>query len=425
MKAVHYSVQQLSELGKEQIPEPLVYGSSFIYSSPATLVYNSPGAQGFGVKRAALSVPESIMLLVAPGCCSRNTSAIAEMPAYQDRYFYLMMNETDLVTSRHLKKISTAIREIVDSLETKPKVVMICITCVDALLATDMEAICKKAEEETGVLVRPVYMYALTREGHIPPMVYVRRSIYSMLQKQTRKADAMNILGFFSPLIESCELYTYLQKAGIRMIREISRCINFEQYQEMSQANFNLVLDAQARYAAADLEKRCGIPYIECRRLYQVDKIHSQYQALAGVLGIEIDDSEQMEQTIRTILQFRDAHPDLCFAIGEAMNGDPFELAYALLRYGFKVSEIYSAPNKESYIYIDKISKISPHTQVYSNMEPTMLYYASHQSADVAIGQDACYYQQKAKQIPWNEDIQPFGYVGLQKLFAQLKGVCG
>lgn len=68
MKAVHYSVQQLSELGKEQIPEPLVYGSSFIYSSPATLVYNSPGAQGFGVKRAALSVPESIMLLVAPGC---------------------------------------------------------------------------------------------------------------------------------------------------------------------------------------------------------------------------------------------------------------------------------------------------------------------------------------------------------------------
>ena len=36
---------------------------------------------------------------------------------------------------------------------------------VDALLGTDMERVCRKAEEAAGLPVKPCYMYALTREG--------------------------------------------------------------------------------------------------------------------------------------------------------------------------------------------------------------------------------------------------------------------
>ena len=56
-----------------------------------------------------------------------------------------MMDETDIVTGRHLKKIPKAVKEICDSLEKKPSVVMICITCVDALLGTDMETSLSKS----------------------------------------------------------------------------------------------------------------------------------------------------------------------------------------------------------------------------------------------------------------------------------------
>ena len=55
-------------------------------------------------------------------------------------------NETDLVTGRHLTKIPQAVCEVVAGLARKPAVVMICITCVDALLGTDMERVCRKAE---------------------------------------------------------------------------------------------------------------------------------------------------------------------------------------------------------------------------------------------------------------------------------------
>ena len=156
--AYYCTVEELQKRGRDDIPEQFRSNTHLIYSSPATLAFNSPGAEGFGVKRAGLAIPDSIMLIVAPGCCGRNTSMISSMPQYEDRFFYLTMDETDIVTGRHLKKVPKAVQEICDSLAKKPSVVMICITCVDALLGTDMERICRKSEEKTGLPVRPCYV---------------------------------------------------------------------------------------------------------------------------------------------------------------------------------------------------------------------------------------------------------------------------
>ena len=222
-KAYFCTAEELEQRGKDNLPKQFQSGEHLIYSSPATLAFNSPGAEGFGVKRAGLAVPGSIMLIVAPGCCGRNTSMISSMKEYNNRFFYLCMDETDIVTGRHLKKISKAVASICESLEKKPSVVMICITCVDALLGTDMERVCRKAEEKAGLPVRPCYMYALTREGRKPPMVHVRQSLYSLLEPGHKKGNVVNLLGYFSPLVDDCELYTLLQEAGVKTIHEISR----------------------------------------------------------------------------------------------------------------------------------------------------------------------------------------------------------
>ena len=220
----------LSELGPERIPEELISNRHLIYSSPATLAFNSPGAQGFGVKRAGLAIPGSVMLLAAPGCCGRNTTILSELGGYSEKFFYLLMDETDIVTGRHLKKIPKAVEQVCDSLEQKPSVVMICITCVDALLGTDMERMCRKASERVGLPVLPCYMYALTREGRKPPMVHVRQSLYSLLEKRKKKSTSVNLLGYFAPLTQDCELYGLLRQMGIRKIREISRCRDYQEY---------------------------------------------------------------------------------------------------------------------------------------------------------------------------------------------------
>lgn len=421
-KAYFCTAEELEQRGKDNLPKQFQSGEHLIYSSPATLAFNSPGAEGFGVKRAGLAVPGSIMLIVAPGCCGRNTSMISSMKEYNNRFFYLCMDETDIVTGRHLKKIPKAVASICESLEKKPSVVMICITCVDALLGTDMERVCRKAEEKAGLPVRLCYMYALTREGRKPPMVHVRQSLYSLLEPGHKKGNVVNLLGYFSPLVDDCELYTLLQEAGVKTIHEISRCEDFEEYKKMSEANFNLVLHPEARFAAEDFHDRLKIPFIELRRLYQIDKIGSQYQAFGAALGIEFHAEEQKKQAQKAIESFRKVCPDPVFAVGECANADPFELSLALVKYGFKVAEIYGTITGENFIYIRQLKKLSPQTKIFSNMEPTMLYYDPTESGvTLTIGKDACYYHPNTKGIHWNEERQPFGYAGVRRLFEALE----
>ncbi len=421
-KAYFCTAEELEQRGKDNLPKQFQSGEHLIYSSPATLAFNSPGAEGFGVKRAGLAVPGSIMLIVAPGCCGRNTSMISSMKEYNNRFFYLCMDETDIVTGRHLKKIPKAVASICESLEKKPSVVMICITCVDALLGTDMERVCRKAEEKAGLPVRPCYMYALTREGRKPPMVHVRQSLYSLLEPGHKKGNVVNLLGYFSPLVDDCELYTLLQEAGVKTIHEISRCEDFEEYKKMSEANFNLVLHPEARFAAEDFHDRLKIPFIELRRLYQIDKIGSQYQAFGAALGIEFHAEEQKKQAQEAIESFRKVCPAPVFAVGECANADPFELSLALVKYGFKVAEIYGTITGENFIYIRQLKKLSPQTKIFSNMEPTMLYYDPAESGvTLTIGKDACYYHPNTKGIHWNEERQPFGYAGVRRLFEALE----
>ena len=426
-KPYSITISQLVELGREHIPAELISSTHLIYNSPAALAFNSPGAQGFGVKRAGLAIPGSVMLLVGPGCCGRNTTILSEMGGYSDRFFFYIMDETDIVTGRHLRNIPQAVEEIVASLPAAQSVVMICMTCADALLGTDMERVCRKAEAKVGLPVVPCYMYALTREGRKPPMVDVRRAVYSLLKKQKRQKRTVNLLGYFAPLQDDCELYDVLRQLGITTINELSRCQTFAEYQGMAQANFNVILNPEARLAAQHMEKNLGIPSIELTRLYQVGQIHRQYQALGQVLQTTVDDSRWYEAAKETVAYIKTQYSGMTVAIGEMQNGNAFEMALALTRYGFCVRELYANLTGDEFVYLRHLQELSPDTRVYSNLSPSMLYYdGSEQPVDVTIGKDAAYYHDDSAHVFWDEEIQPFGYAGvqalLQKLDAALKG---
>ena len=418
------TVEELNRLGPEGIPEEYVTSSHLVYNSPATLAYNSPGAEGFGVKRAGLAVPGSIMLIVSPGCCGRNTAEITKIKGYEERFFYLEIGETDLVTGRHLKVIPQAVAEIVESCRVQPSLVMICITCVDALLGTDA----RKAETLVQIPVRPCYMYALTREGRRPPMVAVRQSLYSLLPSQKRIRSSVNLLGFFAPVDPDCELFGMLRGIGVKTIRQISTCENIGEFYRMGEANFNLVLNPEAQDAADDLSRRLGIPSVALTRFYGADRIARQYRALSAALGVKWSCGEGRQEAEEALASLKRRYPKLVFSIGEVVNANPFELALALSETGFCVREIFANPAPEYAWYIGRLAERSPQTMVYSNMEPTMIYYDIAEGGElpyaVAVGKDAGYYHPDAAFVPWNTDEQPFGYAGLRRLADAILSSC-
>ena len=224
--------------------------------------------------------------------------------------------------------------------------------------------------------------------------------------------------------MDECELYDLLGQIGIKRINEISRCKDYEEFLDMAKAGFNLVLNPEARYAAQDMQKKLDIPQAELTRLYQIDKIKNQYAAFANALGVKFDDEIYYNQAKNAVDNFARKHPDAVFAIGETINANPFELALALLRYGFGVSEIFATVSPEYFVYIKKIAAISPETKIYSNLEPTMLYYdIGQKNVNVTLGRDAEYYHPDCPNLPWNEDVQPFGYAGVRHFFKECEKV--
>ena len=423
--AFYKTTKELAELGLSGLPGELKSSDHLIYSSPATLYFNSPGAKGFGVKRAGLAVPESVMLLVSPGCCGRNTSLFRTAPEYKDKFFFQLLDDTDIVTGRHLTKIPQAAEELLQTLEksgkARPSAIMICITCVDALLGTDMERVCRKVTEKTGVPAVACYMYALTREKRLPPMAAVRTSVYSLLEKVEKRNSAdINILGYFTPLFDSSEIYPLMKSIGVKNIRELSRAKTFEEYKEMSKANFSLVLNPEARAAAQDMQDRLGIPFIELLRLYRIDKIHNQYKSLGDALGANLDDAEYFEKARRVIDDFKAKHGAVTFSVGEITNGDPIEMSLMLVEEGFKVSEIFATVGELNFRFLKRLASLSPDTKVYSNLSPSMMHFIAKEPVDICIGSDAMYYHPGVPSVEWCDDNQPFGYDGVEKLFERL-----
>ena len=214
----------------------------------------------------------------------------------------------------------------------------------------------------------------------------------------------------------------FRRQAGIRTVNEISRCPDFESYLGMSRANFNIVLNHEARMAADDMAGRLQMPYLELMRLYQIDKIASQYKAFAAGIGATVDDSEYRAAAEEAVEGFVKRHPGLRVAVGEMSNANAFELALALTRYGITVPEIYSNVSKEDYVFIRRLAEVAPDTRLFTNLSPTMLYYdCSEAKADLTIGADAAHYHPDCPNVPWNGERQPFGYEAVRRLFTEME----
>lgn len=458
VEAKYYTAEQLAgrivDNSSGWIPEDFRSGHSLVYSSPATLAFNSPGAEGFGVKRAALSVPESIELIVSPRCCGHMSTDLPGGRDVNERLFFMELSEIDLVTGRYLKKIPAEVEKAIlariDAGFTKPKAVLLVFTCVDALLGTDMDVMASACEKKTGVRVVSAPMFALTREGMNPPMVQVRRSIFSLLEKRKRNPHAVNVLGSFGGFDSEsmAELHKILATAGITTIRTVADCSSYEEFQKMAEANFNIVIDQEARAAADDMEKRLGIGYIELQRFYGKDRITSQYKAFLKAIGVEdagvFSDAEGLishadcaalasndDSNTRASfenpenLNSENASVDFSgktFAIGECANAMPVELALALLEYGGKVSEVFCTLSQRDAWYILQISQRSPKTRFYFNQHPSMIGFKPDSDVDICIGRDACWYykDEPVRKITANRDRQPFGFAAVGELFKEI-----
>lgn len=383
------------------------------------LHYNGPGSSGFGVKRTAMLLPESAMLMVGPMGCSRSGTVVAEKYGFAHRMFYLNLDDRSIALGSYLKKIPEAVQYIKELGQFKA--VLICMTCLDALLGTDLAGLGKKISAQVGIPVTTTFMDPIVRDGNYGPMVQVRQAItncFEAWEKVPEGKDAINLLGTFAPFENGSELFALLTGTGIKEIKTVAGCSSFEELQKMGCSRANLIVHPQAAACGADLEKRLGMPYIKLFTSYVPDIIEENYKKLGAFLKADICCGKEKQAAEKALREFALKYKGKRIAVGEAVCGNPFDIAIMLIGAGIEVPYVFrDMIHPEDWDLIAALNKVAPELKVYSGVHPsTAACPATLPQADLMLGLDAGYYNQSAVIAAWPFDRTFYGFDGIHAL---------
>ncbi len=383
------------------------------------LEYCFPCAGGWCIPRIGSIVPEAVMLLVSPAGCGRHGAITSIQKGYKNRLFFLHMSESDIVNGQHLDKIFAATANILAEVDPRPKAMMICASCIDDLLGSDYEAIAEELERKHNIPIKACHMDPIAMEGSKPPVRTIQQAIYDFIPRASKKDNAINIIGSFPPLDKDSEFKKIMSAAGIEKIRHIAECSTLEEFYQMGCSSYNIVIKPRGLMAAEYMKKRLDIPFCYAPAAYSIETINRTYKKLEEFLGMKLDTDRYSEKARQVIDRHYATLGPLTVVVGEIIENDStYELARALIEYGFKVP--YIIANRILDIDLEHINWLKTHAPdivVFTNAHPSMTdFLQNNLKVDIAIGMDAAYFFPHAKPIPLRLDTQLYGYKGIESL---------
>jgi nitrogenase molybdenum-cofactor synthesis protein NifE len=174
------------------------------------------------------------------------------------------MGEIDIVYGAG-KKLHDAIVRTHQAV--RPKAIFVHATCVSGLIGEDIEAECRKAEEELGIRV-----IAVSAPGFTGPKNLGNRIAGEVLLEQvigtgepavTTHYD-INLIGEYNIAGDLWLVEPLLEKAGIRVLSRITGNATFEEITHAHRAKLNVVVCGRALInVAAGMQRKYGIPFVE------------------------------------------------------------------------------------------------------------------------------------------------------------------
>lgn len=389
----------------------------------STLHYTSPAHGGWGVVRLGMLVPESYQLFVCPFACGRHGALGAIGHGLKDRLSYLYIDESDIVSGGYEDLIPEAVAELLDTLEKRPKVLMIFVSCLDDLLGTDHESILEVLREQhEDVRFTFCHMNPITLDTDNSPPVNIRRKMYGLLEPRESKKSQVNLIGNPVQIRPESELFGFLQALGVEQVNHIAQFETFEAYQHMAAAKWNLVVAPPAVKAAMDMKARLNIDFELVYTNYREEDILNTYKRLMEKLAdkeeVKFDLEQYQRKARQAVREAREAVGDRPVFIDYTAVVFPFAAARALCEAGFYVAGIFAqtAQGAEKE-HADWIHEHMPEIQVLNPIAhdiPTKI--GTFPKDSLAIGFEAAYITRARHVYGLVNNEGNFGFDGLVRL---------
>jgi len=209
-------------------------------------------------------------------CCGNSWEGRGTLSSKGDLHkwgFTTDMQELDIVYGAEEKLY----RAIIKTNETvHPKAIFVHATCVSGLIGENIEAVCKRAENEIGIKVIPV-----NAPGFVGPKNLGNRIAGEVLLEHVigtgepptppspplikgGQEGVINLIGEYNIAGDLWLVEPMLKKAGIRVLSRITGDSTFEEITYAHRARLNVMVCSRALInVAKEMERLYGIPYTE------------------------------------------------------------------------------------------------------------------------------------------------------------------
>ena len=229
---------------------------------------SSGGCAFDGSTIALVPIADAAHLVHGPIACWGNAwgsrNSLSSGPSLYRRAFTTDLSENDIVMGGE-EKLLRAILEIAK--KYAPKALFVYLTCVPASTGEDIESVCKKATQETGLPIIPVM-----GPGFLGSKVLGTRVAGETLLKHvigTREPKEMTpfdiaLIGEYNVSGELWDILPVLEALGIRVLSKITGDGRFEEVAMAHRARLSVLICSNALInLAGGLEERYGIPFVE------------------------------------------------------------------------------------------------------------------------------------------------------------------
>ena len=294
-----------------------------------------------------LHIPESHTLYVGPLSCTRRHDIHARQYGDRDDVSFLFIDQEDVISGRYEDLMVQSIGQLLDVLESSPRIIFLAVFCIDDFLGTDEDALVERLTERY-----PECQFAIE---HIDPVsINERQSMgakklvgqYRFIKPvPTEEHDrGINLMGVFVPFNQKCEMFQLLEAWGVGPLRALYDCKTYEDYQAMGKSCLNLVFRTMQTGVADYLEDHLEIPYYVFAPSYDARAVAMGYKNIAQMLGCEADagylDAQisSCEKDAQDTVRLLDGMP---VAIDCEFSLMTFAATKALISYGFNVRHIF------------------------------------------------------------------------------------
>ena len=357
--------------------------------------------------------------MASSNACGRHISISSHLAGYSGRMSFYVMDESELILGTALDGIANAARRVIAI--NRPRILLVYVCCSTYISGLDNERIRGRlARENPGTDILVIDMNPVAADTSNPPAVATQRKIIGLLNFSDVRDDAVNLLGSDSAPEPGCELYGLLRSCGVREIRHLTLCKDYDDFLRMGEAGLNLVLSAKAIRAAKDILNAKNLVLLPT---YSVRRANDYYEQISEALGTEIDTEPYAESALEAVDRVLDKVRGLTIAVGSTATEMPFGLARSLHEYGFDIRSVFhsgiSASERADAEYL--MSEI-PGLEIYDCSDPSMRPKVGRcGEADISIGYNAAYFARTKHSADVVLDRGMFGFSGIRMLMEKIE----